>query len=217
MDIKIILVDDHDVVRAGIRAIVNKLGKGISIVGEASNGKELLELDKKAKTDIFIMDIAMPEINGIETVEKLLKSDPNSKIIVLSMYNDRNLVERAFKSGVKGYVLKENAAEEIVRAIQEVHRGSYYLSPGISGFVVEGFIAGGSKGGSGEAETRLTARQREVLKLICEGYTEKEIAHRLDLSTYTIHAHKTNIMGVLNIHTKTGLIRYAIKEGIILP
>lgn len=217
MDIRVILVDDHDVVRAGIRAIVNKLGKGISIAGEASNGKELLELNKKAKTDIFIMDIAMPEINGIETVEKLIKNDPNSKIIILSMYNDRNLVERAFKSGVKGYVLKENATEEIVRAIQEVHRGRYYLSPGISSFVVEGFIARGSKGGPDEAQNRLTTRQREVLKLICEGYTEKVIASRLDLSTHTVHAHKTNIMEVLNIHTKTGLIRYAIKEGIILP
>jgi DNA-binding NarL/FixJ family response regulator len=217
MDIKIILVDDHDVVRAGIRAIVDKLGRGISIIGEASHGRELLALEEKKKADVFIIDIAMPEINGIETVEKLLKSHPNSKIIVLSMYNDRNLVERAFKCGVKGYVLKENATEEIVRAIREVHGGRYYLSPGISGFVVEGFISRGSKDGPDGGGNRLTDRQKEVLRLICEGHTEKEIARRLGLSTYTIHAHKANIMGLLGVHTKAGLIRYAIKEGIILP
>jgi DNA-binding NarL/FixJ family response regulator len=217
MDIKVILVDDHDVVRAGIRAIVNKLGEGISIVGEASNGRELLGLDQKVKADIFIMDIAMPDINGLETAEKLLKRNPNSKIIILSMYNERNLVERAIRRGVRGYVLKENATEEIVRAIQEVHKGRYYLSPGVSGIVVKGFIAKGSNDGSDEAENRLTARQREVLRLICEGYTEKEIARRLGLSAYTVHAHKANIMETLGIHTKAGLIRYAIKEGIILP
>ena len=217
MSINVILVDDHDVVRAGIRAIVDKLGRGISIVGEASSGSDLLGLEEKKKADIIIMDIAMPGINGIEAIEKLLKSNPNAKVIVLSMYNEKNLVQRAFKSGAKGYVLKENATEEIVRAIQEVHGGRYYLSPGISGFVVEGFVAGRPKGASGASEKGLSARQREVLRLICEGYTEKEIALRLDLSTYTIHAHKTNIMEVLDIHTKTGLIRYAIKEGIILP
>jgi DNA-binding NarL/FixJ family response regulator len=215
MDIRVILADDHAVVRDGLRSIIDRLGERITITGEASDGKQCLDLAKESPADVYILDIAMPVLNGIETTEKLLKMLPYSKVVILSMYNDKVLVERAFKRGAHGYVLKESAAEEIVRAIREVHRGRYYISPSISGYVVEGFKSWMSEYDADRQEHVLTPRQREVLKFICEGYTEKEIAGVLNLSPYTVHVHKGNIMAKLGLHSTAELVRYAIKTGIV--
>ncbi|MFW6138319.1 MAG: response regulator [Spirochaetota bacterium] len=215
MSIKVVLADDHAVVRDGIKAIMDSRDNEIEVIGEASNGKQVLQLCETKPADVYLLDIAMPVLSGIDTAERLLKKRPGSKIVVLSMYNDKVLVERALKSGVKGYVLKECAAEEIVRAINEVYRGRYYLSPGVSEYVVEGFLGTGKSPQEYQPEAQLTSRQREILKLICEGYTEKDIASALDVSPYTVHVHKNNIMKKLSIHTKAGLIKYSIKNGII--
>ena len=156
----------------------------------------------------------MPVLNGIETTVRLLKNDPSVKVIILSMYKDKVLVEKAISSGARGYVLKESATEEIVKAIDEVYSGRYYFSPEVSGYLVEGFLHGRSDEAHAQ-EPSLTDRQREILKLICDGYTEKEIGEELNISYHTVHVHKNNIMKALDIHSKAELIKYAVKNRII--
>lgn len=215
MNIRIVLADDHAVVRDGIKAIVEKLGEGIKVIAEASNGQEVLEIAQKNRVDVYVLDISMPLLNGIETIERLKKIRPQAKAVILSMYDDKILVEQAFKKGARGYILKENVAEDVVRAIREVHRGKYYVSPSISGYLIQGFLSERPAAPGGEAETALTTRQREILKLICDGLNEKEIARQLNISPHTVHVHKNNIMSFLGLHTKAELIKYAIRTGIV--
>jgi DNA-binding NarL/FixJ family response regulator len=213
MAIKVILADDHEVVRAGIKAVIERKGNDIIIIGEASNGEEVLILAKSNPADVYVLDIAMPLLNGIETIERLKKIDATCKILMLSMYDDRTLVERAFKNGANGYLLKETATDEIMHAIQEVYLDRYFLSPKISKYLVEGFL---EKNISKQYHTinSLTSREREILQLIAEGFNSKEISTKLNLSLNTIHVHRHNIMQRLNIHKQADLIRYALKEGI---
>lgn len=214
-EITVVLADDHSVVRDGVHAVIEKLDPSIRIIGEAANGRELLSLAEATPADVYVVDVAMPGLNGIETLERLLRQNPRSKVIVLSMYADKILVEKAMKKGARGYILKDGTSEEIVNAIHEVYRGRFYLSPGIAGYLVQGFLNGGAPGEETNLESSLTSRQREILQLICEGLTERDIAGQLNLSPHTIHVHKNNIMKKLNIHTKAGLIKHAIKEGIV--
>jgi len=213
MAIKVILADDHEVVRAGIKAVIERKGNDIIIIGEASNGEEVLILAKSNPADVYVLDIAMPLLNGIETIERLKKIDATCKILMLSMYDDRTLVERAFKNGANGYLLKETATDEIMHAIQEVYLDRYFLSPKISKYLVEGFL---EKNISKQYHTinSLTSREREILQLIAEGLNSKEISTKLNLSLNTIHVHRHNIRQRLNIHKQADLIRYALKEGI---
>jgi len=212
---RIILADDHTVVRDGLKAIMQKLDPSISVVGEASNGKEVLRLAESVEADFYLIDISMPILNGIEATIRLLKMNPHARIIILSMYKDKVLVEKAIKSGARGYVLKESATEEIVKAIDEVFDGHYYFSPDISGYLVQGFLYGRNDQDTEHLEASLTDRQREILKLICDGYTEKDIGEELNISFHTVHVHKNNIMKALDIHSKAELIKYAVKNQII--
>lgn len=214
MDIRVFLADDHTVVRDGIRAVIEKMGTGITVVGEAADGRELLEIAKSTPADVYVVDIAMPNLSGMEAMEQLLKRDAQARVLILSMYYEKILVERAFKKGARGYLIKESASEEIVRAIREIHQGRYFLSPRVSGYLVQGFLNPASRD-SGELESALTARQREILTLISEGMTEKDIARQLNISVHTVHVHKNNIMEKLDIHTKAGLIKYALKMGLV--
>jgi len=215
MNIKVILADDHKVVLDGIKVIIHRSGKNIEVIGEAANGREVLQLAEKRPADVYVIDIAMPVLNGIETIDRLLQLQPQSKSLVLSMYNDKILVENALKSGARGYILKDSATDEIVRAISEVYKGRYFLSPDISGYVVQGFLFGDTNSVLDGNSSALTRRQREILKLICEGCTDKDIARLLNISPNTVHVHKNNIMEKIDIHTKAGLIRYGIRVGII--
>lgn len=214
MDIRVILADDHAVVRDGIRSVIEKMGKGISVVGEASNGRELLDMAGTTPADVYILDIAMPNLSGMEALDRLIKQQPHSKVLILSMYYEKILVERAFKMGARGYLIKESASEEIVRAIREVYQGRYFLSPRISGYLVQGFL-NKDQLESGSMQSELTSRQREIIMLISEGLTEKDIARQLGISVHTVHVHKNNIMDRLDIHTKAGLIKYALKMGLV--
>ena len=214
MDIRVLLADDHAVVRDGIKSVIEKMGKGITVVGEATDGRELLKTAKTSPADVYIIDIAMPNLSGMEAMERLLKQNPQARVLILSMYYEKILVERAFKCGARGYLIKESASEEIIRAIREVYQGRYYLSPRISGYLVQGFLNPDSRD-SGKLESALTSRQREILMLISEGLTEKEIARQLNISVHTVHVHKNNIMEKLDIHTKAGLIKYALKMGMV--
>ncbi len=211
--IKILIADDHAIVREGIKEIVERLGKDVEIVAEATNGKEVLELAQQSPVDVYLLDISMPLMDGILTTEYLMKLDVKTKVIVFSMYQDKILVNRTLKSGSRGYVLKDCPPEEIIHAIREVHNGNYYLSPSVAGLVVEGITS--REPVPDKEEHALTKRQKEILRLICDGLTEKDIARSLNVSSFTIHSHIYNMMKKLNIHTKVGLIKYAIKKRIV--
>lgn len=215
MSIEVVLADDHAVVREGLKAVIQRAVKNIKVVSEASNGEEVLRMAKETSAAVYILDISMPIINGIETTYRLRKIYPKSKIIILSIHDERSFVEKALKAGAKGYLLKESAIEEVIRAIREVYMGRYFLSPKISKFIVSGFLA---KEGNSKKRQRnpdeLTGKEKEVLQLIAEGFINKEIAQKLKASLNTIHVHRNNIMRKLNIHKQAELIRYALKEGI---
>jgi DNA-binding NarL/FixJ family response regulator len=212
--IRVMLADDHAVVRNGIRAMVEKKTEDISIDGEAADGKEVLRLSRAHPADVYILDIAMPGLNGLETAERLLRKNRNSRIILLSMYDTHAFVEKALNTGVMGYLLKESAADDILFAIREVHAGRYFLSPKIAKYVVRGFIGGKRVKSDKIPGVRLTPCEREVLQLAAEGNSNKEIAAKLDRAVNTVHVHRNNLMHKLDIHSQTQLVRYAIKEGL---
>ena len=212
MAIKVILADDHAIVRDGIKAVITKKGDGIAIIGEANNGNDVLKLSKTNPADVYLLDISMPILNGIETTYRLVKNNPKSKIIILSMHDDRTFVEKALHSGARGYILKESATDEIVFGINEVYLGRYYLTPKISSYLVEDFL---EREPGEQHKTELSSRERGILQLLAEGLNNKEIAEKLSLSLNTVHVHRNNIMRKLNIHRQADLIKYALKEGIV--
>jgi len=213
MTIEVVLADDHAIVRQGLGAVISQ-EQDIKVVAEASNGKEAVDIAKKSRADIFIIDITMPILNGLEASSQIMQVNPKNKIIILSMHDNRAFIERALSLGVKGYVLKDSAADEIIQAIRAVHKDEYFLSSKISAFVIQDYIdSRGQKIGEKKIVS-LTEREREVLQLVAEGYTNKEIAMHLKISLKTALAHRNNIMQKLGIHRHADLIRYALKEGI---
>ena len=217
MSIKVILGDDHPVVRDGIRAVLNRKAKDIEIIGEAANGREVLKIAQNRPADIYVLDVSMPVLNGIETAERLMRMDPKSKIIMLSIHDEKTFVERSLESGAQGYVLKESATEELIQAIREINQGKYFLSPGVSKFIVQEFLGKRQHYGRQKKIVTLTRREKGILQLIGEGLTNKEIAGQLKISLNTVHVHRNNIMDKLDIHRQANLIRYALKEGISKP
>jgi len=215
MSIKLLLADDHPVVREGIRSVIERTADDIEIIGEVSNGREVMGFARKNLVDVYILDISMPILNGIETTMKLIKMNPNNRIIILSIHDSRSFVEKTLYYGAKGYLLKESAVDEVIHAIHEVNKGRYYLSSAITKYIVNGFLSGIHSLDINEDLVHLTEREREVLQLIAEGFTNKEIASNLNLAVNTVHVHRKNIMQKLDIHKHAGLIRYAIKEGIV--
>ena len=184
----------------------------MAISAELSNGKELVEYDKKHPDEIYVVDIAMPVMYGIEAVEQIVKHNPEAKVVMLSMYDDRMSVEKSLKAGAKGFIVKVSAADEIVSAIEEICAGRFYLCNKVSKYIVQGFLG---KSSPRQKDRRgLTPKEKEVLQLIAEGYSSKQIAKSFNLSLNTIHVHRNNIMKKLGIHKQTELVRFAIKEGI---
>ena len=213
MAIEIVLADDHAIVRQGLGAVISQ-EQDIKVIAEASNGKEVVDIAKKNSADIFIIDITMPILNGLEASSQIIQINPRNKVIILSMHDNRAFIERALSLGIKGYVLKDSAADEIIQAIRAVYKNEYFLSPRISTFVIQDYIdARGTKVGEKKI-TGLTEREREVLQLVAEGYTNKEVAKHLKISVKTALVHRNNIMQKLGIHRSADLIRYALKEGI---
>ena len=190
-----------------------KYQKEVEYIEENFNkGKELVTYAKAHPTDIYVVDISMPVMNGIEAVEQIIKHNPAAKIVMLSMYDDRMSVEKSLKAGARGFIVKVCAADEIVDAIEEVSAGRFYLCSKVSKYIVQGFLGkttSRKRDGSG-----LTPKEKEVLQLIAEGYSSKQIAKTFNLSLNTIHVHRNNIMKKLGIHKQTELVRFAIKEGI---
>lgn len=209
---KIVLADDHAIVRTGVRAVLERFGQEMQISAELSNGKELVEYAKTHPDEIYIVDISMPVINGIDAVEQIVKYHPDIKIIMLSMYDDRISVEKSLKAGAKGYIVKVSAADEIINAIDEICAGRFYLCNKVSKYIVQGFL--GKTGSHKRDATGLTPKEKEVLQLIAEGYSSKQIAKLFNLSLNTIHVHRNNIMKKLGIHKQIELVRFALKQGI---
>lgn len=214
MSIKVLLADDHSIVREGIRSVIKMANCGIEVNAEASNGAEVIESARKDPSDIYILDISMPVLNGIETALKLRKIQPKAKIIFLSMHDNDNFIQKALECGAKGYLLKASAVDEAVIAIKTVYEGKIFLSPMISSIVLTGFLNKGSLGNKKRSFSGLTNRERQVLQLIAEGFTNKEIALKLKFSFHTVHTHRVNIMSKLNLHTNAALVKFAVKEGI---
>ena len=211
-NIRVVLADDHGVVRAGIRSIIQKMD-GIEVVGEAVNGSEALELAEKMQPDVFLVDISMPVMNGLEVTVRVTKAFPKVRVIIFSMHTSEEYVLQALRSGAMGYLLKDAEANEIEFAIRAVADGATYLTPSVSQHVIEAYM---HRLGSDVVVTDvLTSRQREILQLIAEGNALKVIANKLGLSVKTVETHRMRLMERLQIFEVTGLVRYAIRNGII--
>jgi DNA-binding NarL/FixJ family response regulator len=205
--VRVGLVDDHRVLRDGLRAVIEESEQPIEVALEASRGKEALNALERSKVDVLVLDIAMPGLDGFGVLRRLRDASTTVRTIVLTMYADTPLIVRAIRLGAWGYILKDNAAATIVEAIIAVSRGNKFFDSCIPESVIENYA--GEEGGA------LTPRQTEVLRLICEGRTEREIAEELGISSHTAHAHKNNIMRKLNIHSKVALVRYALDRKLV--
>jgi len=212
MNIKILVADDHKIVRDGLRTLIEK-ENGMEVIAEAEDGRAAVKQAKKLLPDIVIMDITMPDLNGIDATRAIFEEAPGVKVIALSMHSDRRFVSGMLEAGASAYLLKDSAFEELATAIRAVVANQIYLSPKIADIVVRRFV---SKSASTErsAFTELTKREREVLQLLAEGVSTKEIAGRLNLSVKTVETHRANTMDKLDIHTISKLVKYAIREGL---
>ncbi|MEI6674037.1 MAG: response regulator transcription factor [Verrucomicrobiota bacterium] len=211
--LRVILADDHALVRAGIRSLLEKL-PGVEVVAEAGNGREALELVLRHRPDVVLMDITMPCLNGLDAAARMTTEFPEVRVIILSMHNNEEYYWMALKSGAAGYLLKQAATAELATALQAVARGEIYLSQEISKRLVKQFFVQGIAGRKSPFE-QLTGRQREVLQLIAEGQNTKSIADILKLSPKTVEYHRMKLMTGLNVHDITGLVRFALRMGLI--
>jgi DNA-binding NarL/FixJ family response regulator len=212
--IRVVLADDHTLVRAGIRALLEKL-PDVHVVAEASDGREAVHLVTTTQPDVVLMDIAMPGLNGLEATRRLVKEFPAIRVLILSMHKNEEYVWQALRAGAVGYLLKDADLAELALAITAVTRGETYLSPPISKHVIREYVQ--RVGGEETGLEQLTPRQREILQLIAEGHTTKMIAQRLGLSVKTVETHRVQMMERLDIHDIAGLVRYAIRMGLVLP
>ncbi|MDH4163743.1 MAG: response regulator transcription factor [Nitrospirota bacterium] len=211
---KVLIADDHAMVRQGIASFL-KMSDECEVVGEAADGAQAIEAARKTRPDIVLMDISMPGLGGLEATIELKKILPNVKVLVLTQYEDTVYIRRFFKAGASGYLLKKAVGEDLLTAIRAVREGKIYVHPSITSGVVDGYL-GLSKGEPREDPyDMLTDREKQVLKLIAEGNTHKEAADILGISVKTVIAHQTNITEKLNIHSRAGLIKFAIQKGII--
>ena len=212
MSIKVLLADDHRIMREALRSIIEK-ESDMKVVGEAADGRTAVRLSRELFPDVVIMDITMPELNGVEATNQILSEDPSVKVLALSMHSDEHFVAGMLKAGGSGYLLKDCAGEELVQAIRSVISGKDYLSPKIAGIVIESYRRALPKDKPSKAP-ELTAREREVLQLVAEDETSKRIAGQLYVSKKTIDAHRLKIMDKLGIDNVAGLTKYAIQKGI---
>ena len=214
---RILLADDHEVVRAGLRALLEEQS-GWEVVAEAVDGRDAVEKASKLKPDAVVIDIAMPSLNGLEAVRQIVKAVPNTKVLVLTMYDSDPLIQQVLQAGARGYLLKSDAGRDLVSAIEALRRNKTFFTPKVSQMVLEGYLdkKPKEKEPEGEAEIlRLTSRQREIVQLLAEGKSSKEVAAVLGLSVKTAETHRANIMRKLDCHSVTELVRYAIRNHII--
>jgi DNA-binding NarL/FixJ family response regulator len=213
--ITVLLADDHTVLRQGLRAVL-AAESDIEVVGEADNGRQAVQLTNKLMPDVVVMDIAMPELNGLEATRQVIHDVPSTRVIILSSYSDDEYVSQLTDGGAIGYLLKQTAANDLIKAIREAKKGNAYFSPAISKRMLEHYRRSFSNGQPARKTAEaLTSRENEVLQLIAEGKTSKQIAAALCISFKTVEKHRQQVMNKLNIHDIAGLTRYAIAKGII--
>jgi len=212
--IRIVLADDHTVMRAGIRLVLERQ-PDLHVVGEASDGRETVNAVERLHPDVVVMDIAMPNLNGIEATRQILANGVAVSIVVLSMHSDEEYVLRALKAGARGYLLKESAEADLIAAVRAVIGGKSFFSPAVSRLLVEDYVRQLQDRDIEDSYELLTTREREILQLVAEGKSNKDVANLLNLSVYTVETHRSNIMEKLNLHGMPELILYAVRKGVI--
>lgn len=208
--IGIVIAEDHQIVRQGFKAMLER--DGFRVLGEAGDGREAVRLSRELRPDVALLDLALPLLNGIDTAREIERVSPRTRCILVTMYAEQHHVLAALKAGIKGYILKTRAVEDLEQAIREVHLGGAYLSSGIASELIDAFLSNRDA-----PNDPLTPREREVLQLVAEGNTTKEIAGVLGIAVKTAECHRSRIMGKLGIHETAGLVRFAIREGLIQP
>lgn len=213
--IRVLLVDDHAIVRQGLRAILDSM-EGFDVVGEAENGRDAVEKTRQLAPDVVVMDLVMPVLNGIESTRQIRKMMPKTKVVALTMHTDEKYVFQVLKAGASGYVLKSGPAQDLAKAIESVHGGNPYFSPAISRKIMDSYLSEEEPEKVLPKGEKITSREMEVLQLIAEGYTNTRISQLMGISVKTVETHRTHIMNKLDIHDVAGLVKYAIKIGLVV-
>jgi len=216
MLIRALLADDHSVVRQGLRVWLEKSGS-VQVVGEAADGRQAVSLAEELDPDVVLMDIAMPTLNGIEATAQITRRNENTKVIILSMYADEGYILRALGAGAKGYLLKESAESDVLPAVRAVCAGKPYFTPSIARLLLEDYMRVLKQNNAQDSYDLLTEREKEVLQILAEGKSNKEVAQVLNLSPHTVDTHRTNLMQKLNLHNTAEIVLYAVRKGIIVP
>lgn len=214
MPIRIVLADDHTVMRSGLRLLLERQ-PNLQVVGEASDGKQAVEVAAQEKPDVVVMDIAMPHLNGVEAARQIASRNPQTAIAILSMHSDESYVIRSLKAGARAYLLKDSAEADLIAAINAITEGKSFFSPAVRQILKEDYMHQLAEMGAEDSYELLTTREREVLQLVAEGKSNKEVANLLNLSLYTVETHRTHILQKLNLHSVPELILYAVRKGII--
>ena len=212
--IRVLLADDHKLIRAGLRLVVDQQ-PDLSVVGEADDGRQAVELAKSLKPNVVVMDIGMPNLNGIEAARQIGEMDPSAAVVMLSMHSDESYVLRALSAGARAYLLKDSATTDLVQAIHAVAEGKSFFSPAVSKVLLQDYMRKLRRSGAEDSYDLLSPREREVLQLVAEGKSNKEVASLLNLSVYTVETHRAKIMQKLNLKGVPELILYAVRKGII--
>ncbi len=212
--IRVLIADDHAIVREGVRALLT-LSDDIEVVGEAADGRQAVEAARGLRPDVILMDIAMPGLGGLEATLEIRNENPEARILVLTQYEDREYIRRFLKAGVSGYVLKKAAGSELTAAIRAVNRGGLVLDPEVAREAMREQAASGQPGAADDPYESLTDREKQVLKLVAEGRSNKEVAELLDISVKTAMSHREHIMQKLDLHSRTDLIKFALQKGVI--
>jgi two-component system response regulator NreC len=212
--LRILLADDHIVMRTGLRVLLERQ-PNLEVVGEAENGRDSIQLAASLRPDVVVMDVGMPVLNGIEATKTIVTDDPNIAVVILSMHADESYVMRALKAGARGYLLKDSAAADLIGAIQATSQGKSFFSPKVSRILAEDYVRVLKQKGAVDTYDLLTSREREILQLLAEGKTNKEVATALNISPYTVETHRSHILQKLNLHNSAELVLYAVRKGII--
>lgn len=211
---RVLLADDHQLMRSGVRLMLER-EPDITVVGEAGDGREAVALAKTLKPEVVVMDIGMPNLNGIEAALQMTQHDPELAVVMLSMHSDESYVLRALKAGARGYLLKDSAEADLIKAVHVVAGGKSFFSPAVSKVLLDDYVRKLKRSGAEDAYDLLTPREREILQLIAEGKSNKDVANLLNLSVYTVESHRSNLMEKLNLKGVPELILYAVRKGII--
>jgi len=212
--IRVLLADDHTILRAGLRIMLNAQ-VDISVVGEASDGRQAISETARLSPDVVIMDITMPDLNGIEATKQIKKAMPEVKVLMLTMHENDGYLFQSLRAGASGYMMKESADTELIQAIRAVQGGRFYLSPAAQSMMVGDYLQRVKAGEEKDSYNDLTEREREILKLVAEGLTNNQIAERLVISPKTVDTHRTHVMDKLNLHSRAELVKYAMRRGLL--